>query len=670
MKSDNNKYISGNGQAGKWLENDSAILRQLPVGFYNCSRYGEITSFNETAVSLWGRIPRPGKGLWCGGWKTFYTDGTPMPKEQSPMARVMRDGKVLQQEEVIFERPDHSFRRLLVLPRAVYNEQGELHGGLSTLVDISYRDAIEIKQSFLSVIMDDSDDAIISSDLNGVITNWNAGAERIFGYNADEILGRSINILVPPERLEEENHILLQLRKGKKIDHFQTVEVTKSGNKVPISLTVSPIKDGMGRIVGASRIARDITDQAQHVIPKHKSNLKAIDMVSKPVSEKMEIDEILQQITDSTTKLTGAAFGAFFYNAVNQDGEAYMLYTLSGAPKEMFEKLGMPRNTEIFGPTFRGEGIVRSDDITKDSRYGRNAPHYGMPKGHLPVTSYLAVPVMLSNGRVLGGLFFGHPERGQFTANHEMLVGDIAAQAAVSLDHTRLYEAAVQLNTKKNEFVALASHELKTPLTTLSGYLQLLKKEESNPVSLMFIEKATSQVAKLIKLVDDLLEISKIEAGKLAFQVEEFDLKQLLMETVETVKLAGNSHIVEVDVPEGDVMVRADRDRLEQVLNNLLGNAIKYSPGAARVWASIERHPDSVLVKIRDEGIGMTPAQQEKLFTPFYRAEEIKHIGGLGIGLYLAKEIIEKHGGNISVASEFGKGSEFSFRLPSVNKRG
>jgi PAS domain S-box-containing protein len=164
--------------------------------------------------------------------------------------------------------------------------------------------------------------------------------------------------------------------------------------------------------------------------------------VGAEIASELNLERAVQIVTDAATELTGAAFGSFFYNVLNEKGESYMLYTLSGVPKEAFAEFPMPRNTAVFAPTFAGEGVVRSDDIQKDPRYGHSAPHHGQPKGHLPVHSYLAVPVTSRSGEVIGGLFFGHPETGKFTAEHEKLAIGIAAHAAIAIDNARLYRAA------------------------------------------------------------------------------------------------------------------------------------------------------------------------------------------------------------------------------------
>ena len=170
--------------------------------------------------------------------------------------------------------------------------------------------------------------------------------------------------------------------------------------------------------------------------------MEVLNRAGSALAAETDLHRLVQIVTDAGVELTGAQFGAFFYNVENERGESYMLYTLSGAPAEAFSKFPMPRNTEVFAPTFKGEGIVRSDDITKDPRYGRNTPRKGMPEGHLPVRSYLAVPVVARDGKVIGGLFFGHASVGVFTERSERGLTGLAAEAAVAIDNVYLAQAA------------------------------------------------------------------------------------------------------------------------------------------------------------------------------------------------------------------------------------
>nr|WP_062338211.1 GAF domain-containing SpoIIE family protein phosphatase [Herbidospora sakaeratensis] len=171
--------------------------------------------------------------------------------------------------------------------------------------------------------------------------------------------------------------------------------------------------------------------------------------VGRALAADLDLPRIVRTACDAATSLTGAAFGSFFYNVYDMNGESYFLYVLSGVPRSAFEGFPMPRNTKVFDPTFQGEGVIRMHDVRADPRYGQNPPYHGMPKGHLDVRSYLAVPVISPSGEVLGGFFFGHPEVGMFTARHEQLASGVAAQAAVAMDNARLYQrhrdAAVEL---------------------------------------------------------------------------------------------------------------------------------------------------------------------------------------------------------------------------------
>ncbi len=215
----------------------------------------------------------------------------------------------------------------------------------------------------------------------------------------------------------------------------------------------------LARVDANLKLAR-LRRQSQRAIQDEAALLEQLNRVGNAVAAEVELERAVQVVTDAATRLSGAAFGAFFYNVINERGESYTLYTLSGAPREAFAKFPQPRNTQVFGPTFRGEAVVRSADITKDPRYGKNPPYYGNPPGHLPVKSYLAVPVVSHTGEVLGGLFFGHPERDVFGENAERLVTGIATQAAIAIDKARLFRAAqTEIEERKRIEAALRESE-------------------------------------------------------------------------------------------------------------------------------------------------------------------------------------------------------------------
>jgi PAS domain S-box-containing protein len=223
------------------------------------------------------------------------------------------------------------------------------------------------------------------------------------------------------------------------------------------------VRDEQGEPARLLSVLRDITEQRQatEALAEEKRRLETLNGVGALLAAELNLEKLVQAVTDAGVALTKAAFGAFFYNLTDERGESYTLYALSGAPREAFARFPMPRNTAVFAPTFSGDGVLRSDDITKDERYGKNAPYKGMPEGHLPVRSYLAVPVVSRAGDVLGGLFFGHPEPAVFTENTEHLMTGVAAQAAIAIDNARLFHAA------QREIAERKSAE--TRLTTVAG---------------------------------------------------------------------------------------------------------------------------------------------------------------------------------------------------------
>jgi PAS domain S-box-containing protein len=590
-------------------------------------------------------------------------------KEQLAIIERVWSGEKIAHLRTVRSNRKHNVFPVSLTVSPIKDDRGQIIGASHIMHDIAGEKETEEKQGILVAIVENSDDAIISKTLEGIITTWNIGAERIFGYTENEVIGKHVSILIPPDRLNEESIIIENIRNGQKVDHFQTIRLHKNGSAIDISLTVSPVKNRRGTIIGASKVARDITAEkkAETAIHQQAEKLRILNTIGKAISEKLDTESILQKVTDATTQITGAAFGAFFYNTINQGDEAYMLYTLSGAPKEAFERFGMLKDAAVFHPTFSGEGVVRLDDITKDPRYGKSIPHFGMPKGHLPVTSYLAVPVIGNAGNIIGGLFFAHPEAGMFLQEHEDLVISLASQAAVALDNSRLFTEVKELSQKKDEFIALASHELKTPLTSMSGFLQLLERKVSD-ANRPFVQKAINQVKKLNILINDLFDISKIQSGKLQFYFEEFSLTVLIKESLESIKEAYPSHQIYFDETD-EVILEADKLRLEQVLVNLVTNAIKYSPESERVELSVKKSEKEIVVSVRDYGMGISKENINHIFSQFYRAKDLnRSITGLGLGLYITKEIIERHGGRIWVESEPRMGSTFFFTIPLKNK--
>lgn len=236
------------------------LIEALPVAVYTTDAEGRITSFNQAAVDLWGQSPPPGS-TWCGSFKLFTVEGEPLRHDQCPMAQSLKDGAPVRGARAILERPDGTRVPFMPYPTPLRDQAGKIIGGVNVLIDLSDRAGSEIDAARLAAIVSSSDDAIISKTLDGNITTWNVGAERIFGYAANEMIGQSILKVIPPELQSEEKDIIARLARGERIEHFETVRLAKDGKRIDISLTVSPIRDGTGRIVGASKVARDVSER-------------------------------------------------------------------------------------------------------------------------------------------------------------------------------------------------------------------------------------------------------------------------------------------------------------------------------------------------------------------------------------------------------------------------
>jgi PAS domain S-box-containing protein len=555
-------------------------------------------------------------------------------------------------------------------------------------------------RAHLHAIITNSEDMIVSKTLDGIVTTWNAAAERLLGYTAAEMIGQPIYRVIPPELIHQEDKILARLKRGERIERLETVRVRKDGSRVEVSLTISPIRDSSGAIIGAAKIAHDITERrsTERALQEEASAMEALNRIGQAVSSQLDLERLVQFVTDEATAAVGAAFGAFFYNVAKDGQESYWLYTLSGAPRESFSRFPMPRNTEVFAPTFRGEGVFRSDDITADPRYGNNAPYKGMPPGHLPVCSYLAVSVKSHTGEVLGGLFFGHSNRGVFTERSERLLSAIAGHASAAMTNAALFRdlrereerlekiaaereqfleseriartEAERLGHLKDEFLATLSHELRTPLNAIQGWATLLRQPKITPEDhergLEVIER---NVRMQVQIINDLLDMSRIISGKVHLEVQSIHLHEVITNAIEAVRQSAEAKGIRLTtfLDSSIGLVRGDPSRLQQVLWNLLTNAMKFTPKGGRVQVILERVNSHVEIVVEDSGIGIKPDFLPYVFDRFRQADATitRRHGGLGLGLSIVKNLIELHGGGVRVKSGGENlGSTFIVSLP------
>ncbi len=376
-----------------------------------------------------------------------------------------------------------------------------------------------------------------------------------------------------------------------------------------------------------------------------------------------------------------------------EGGESFLLYTLSGAPKEAFAKLGLPRNTPLFAPTFAGQGIVRLDDVKADPRYGRMGPDHGMPPGHVPVSSYLAVPVISRSGAVLGALLFGHAQPGRFTAEHERLTKSLAATAALAVDNASLYRATRRaeadqrhLNDELREtvhinelFVAVLAHDLRSPLAAMLTAADLIKLREPTGVESRHeksLQRLTASGHRMTRMIEQLLDFTRLRlGGGLALEPRASELGPLIQQVADELEGATGEHGIGI-AQLGDGGGRWDVDRLGQVFSNLLANALQH--GGARAGAQTHgqgvhvqidgSHPDTV--KVRVHNAGAIPADLiPRIFDPMIAGDRRRDGSrGLGLGLFITQRIVEAHGGSVEVVSTESTGTTFTVTLPRIAK--
>jgi PAS domain S-box-containing protein len=478
--------------------------------------------------------------------------------------------------------------------------------------------------------------------------------------------------------------------------------------------------DGAGALVGYVGMAVDITEAklAAEKLHDEKAALETLNRIGASLAPELDLQRVVQMVTDAGVALSGAQFGAFFYNVMNAAGESYMLYAISGVDRSEFDKFPMPRNTAVFAPTFQGEGVVRSDDISRDPRYGHSEPYRGMPKGHLPVASYLAVPVVSRSGEVIGGLFFGHEQPGRFTDRHEQLLVGIAGQAAVAIDNARLYEAAQreiadrklaeealrELNQSLEGRVAAAiadreqaeealrqsqkmeavgqltggiAHDFNNLLTVITGNVDAARRhvgDQGEPRIVRALGNALVGAERAAVLTQRLLAFSRrqplnprpVDANKLVTGMSEL-LYRTLGETIE----------VETVLAAGLWRIEADPNQLENAILNLAVNARDaMTEGGKLTIETANTHLDRdyaaqnagvvagqyVAICVSDTGAGMDPDTLARAIEPFFTTKEVGK--GTGLGLSMVYGFVKQSGGHLKIYSEEAEGTTIQIYLP------
>lgn len=532
---------------------------------------------------------------------------------------------------------------------------------------------------------------------------YNAGYVEIAGAYHPAILGLPVTTAWP-EAADFNLDVLARCLAGHALT-FSRQELTLyragTAEQVYFDLTYAPVLDSDGTPAGVIATVIEVTNTvvAEQRLIAETQTLETLNQTGAALAGELDLERLIQMVTDAGVKLTGARFGAYFHNLMDESGERLHLFTLSGADRADFEALGRPRATAVFDPTFRNVGVFRSDDILLDARYGHNAPYTGMPPGHLPVRSYLAAPVVSRSGEVLGGLLFGHPEPDRFTARHERLLAGVAAQAAIAIDNARLFAAVQEVNntlerrvaertdelTRAHEALRQAqkmetlgqltggiAHDFNNLLTVIRGSTELLRRPDLTESRRERYTEAIAQTAdRATKLTNQLLAFAR--RSSLSPQV--FDVGDTIRRLNDMMEMLAGS-LIEVDLKlSGDACYTyADVSQFETAIVNMAVNARDAMAQQGRLTITVEpcgaipplrghdaRPGDWVSVAITDSGTGIAPEDLERIFEPFFTSKDVGH--GTGLGLSQVFGFAKQSGGDVAVCSAPGKGATFTLFL-------
>jgi len=528
----------------------------------------------------------------------------------------------------------------------------------------------------LAAIVESSDDAIVSKDLNGIVLSWNQAAERMFGYTAEQMIGTSIRRIIPSDRQMEEDGVLAEIRAGRRVEHFETVRQARDGQLVPVSLSVSPILNADGVVVGASKIARDISDRkrAEYQLTRATERDAFLAEATLTLTRSLDYEAILKALAHLAVPYL-ADYCAF--DVIADDGKTACVAATHVLPekvsaadvlRERDDDTGLASPARVIRT--RKGSMVRdvTDDLVAESAHGDQDRFERLRC--LDLVAYMCLP-MIAHDRTLGALTLATSESGRHFTQEDVLVAqDLATRAAMATETAQSYQELQSANRLKDEFLATLSHELRTPLNAVLGYARMLQSgaiaEEKIPQALEVIDRNAGSLAQI---VEDVLDVSRIVLGKARLKMEPTDIAMVVEDAIATVTPAADAKglRVKLTLGHGSATVSGDHNRLQQVLWNLLSNAVKFTPRGGSIDVGIAENDSHVEITITDTGIGFRESFRPHLFERFRQAESgtTRVHGGLGLGLAIARHIVEMHGGTIDATSKGeGKGATFSVILP------
>jgi PAS domain S-box-containing protein len=549
-------------------------------------------------------------------------------------------------------------------------------GWVAIVVDVTDRRRVEdeLRESetqgqLLAAIVESSDDAIVSKDLQGTVTSWNAGAERMFGYTAEDIVGRSIRTIIPDERQFEEDEVLARIRRGETVDQYETVRRRKDGTRISVSLRVSPVRNAAGAIVGASKIARDISQQ--QLLARQSAFLAEAGAV---LGSSLDYESTLRAVANLAvpTIADWCALDIVEHGQINRLAVAHIDPTkipFAKALRDRYENPAEPYSV----PAVIGTGVpamiaeITDEMITRAARGDEERIRLVRSIG---LRSYICVP-LIAHGQTLGALTLATAESGRRYTNADLrFAQDVGYRVALAIDNARAYDLTQRANRLKDEFLATLSHELRTPLNAILGYSRMIR------AGLTTGEKQTKAIAtvernatSLTQIVEDVLDVSRIISGKLRLNVQPVELPGVVANAVDSILPAANAKGVSLKVvsDQGAAPVSGDPERLQQVVWNLVANGVKFTPRGGQVQVRVERVNSHVEIVVSDSGIGIPKEFLPYIFERFRQADAgtTREQGGLGLGLAITRHLVEMHGGTVHAASPGpGGGATFRVKLP------
>jgi PAS domain S-box-containing protein len=636
------------------------FFENATVGLHSAGPDGTILRANRAELSMLGYSADE----YIGHHVTeFHADGWII----EDILRRLRGGENVRNCEARMRCRDGSIKHVRIDASALWEDGRFIHTRSSTR-DITEQKRAEETRLRLAALVESSEDAIIGKDLNGTITSWNRGAEALYGYTAEEVVGKTVSMLIPPDHQDDFPIIMERLRRGERIEQYETVRLCKDGRRVDVALTVSPIRAPDGKIQGASKIARDITSRkrAEETLRKQSDRLRLLWEAAAVLLSADDPDVMLRTLFGKIGPHLGV--DAYFNHVVNESGDALRLSSSAGVSDESLRLLthlelgdGLIGSAALHRRSFRASHIQQSDDAN-------------MQALKLLGLRACACNPLLAGDRLLGTLSFATRVKDAFDDDEVAFIETVCHYVTVACERLRLLNELRESSMRKDEFLAMLAHELRNPLAPIRTAVQVLHvKGSPMPDARWSRAVIDRQLQHLTRLVDDLLDISRITRNKLVLQRSPIELAEVITAAVESSRplIEQSGHELTVALTSEPVYIDGDPVRLSQVFQNLLNNAAKYTERGGRISLIAERQDDSVVVRVKDTGVGIPPDTLPRLFEMFYQADRSleRAQSGLGVGLTLVRRLVDAHGGRVEARSEgVGKGSEFIVRLPMLSE--